>query len=164
LAWFDVPQNNNSGAEAKADIYSNFAGAEHHWQGQLVRTEGQIDPKSRMVHVVAQVTDPFKTESGRPPLVPGMFVRVDIQGKEVKSIFRLPRYAIRRGAEVWVARGSGETKELAVLPVEIIRMDRDFAYIDSGLDEGDFVITSALETVTDGMAIRIHVDDEAENQ
>lgn len=164
LAWFDVPQNNNSGAGADADVYSNFAGAEHHWQGQLVRTEGQIDPKSRMVHVVAQVADPFKTESGRPPLVPGMFVRVDIQGKEVKDIYRLPRYAIRQGAKVWVARGADETKELVVQPVKIVRVDRDFAYVAAGLNEGDFVITSALETVTDGMAIGIHVDNEAEDQ
>ncbi|MHC4882067.1 MAG: efflux RND transporter periplasmic adaptor subunit [Planctomycetota bacterium] len=164
LAWFDVPQNNNSGAGANADVYSNFAGAEHHWHGQLVRTEGQIDPKSRMVHVVVQVADPFKTESGRPPLVPGMFVRVDIEGRQIRDIYRLPRYAIRQGAEVWVARGTDETKELAVLPVEIIRMDRDFAYIDSGLDEGDFVITSALETVTNGMTIRVIVSDEAKKQ
>jgi RND family efflux transporter MFP subunit len=166
LAWFDVPLNGNGDASSvtKADLYANFAGGEHHWEGQLVRTEGQIDPKSRMVHVVAQVKDPFKTKNSEPPLVPGMFVRVEIQGKEVKDIYRLPRYAIRQGTEVWVARGADETKELVVQSVKIVRMDRDFAYVAAGLNEGDFVITSALETVTNGMAIRIHVDNEAEDQ
>ena len=114
--------------------------------------------------IYCQVTDPFKTESGRPPLTPGMFVRVDIEGRPIKDIYRLPRYAIRRGAEVWVAAGTGETKKLTVQPVEIVRMDRDFAYVATGLDEGDFVITSALETVTNGMAIRVIVSDEAKNQ
>jgi multidrug efflux pump subunit AcrA (membrane-fusion protein) len=117
-----------------------------------------------MVHVVAQVTDPFKTESSRPPLTPGMFVRVDIEGRQIENIYRLPRYAIRRGTEVWVVGGTGETKELTIQPVNIVRMDRDFAYVAAGLNEGVFVITSALETVTDGMDIRIHVDDKAENQ
>jgi len=167
LAWFAVPLNSNHNGDnsyAAVTVFAEFAGAEHTWVGRLVRTEGQIDPKSRMVHVVAQVVDPFKTESGRPPLVPGMFVRVAIQGKEVKDIYRVRRYAIRGSKEVWVAKGTGETKKLTIQPVEIVRMDRDFAYISSGLSEGDFVVTSALGTVTNGMTIRIIVDDEAENQ
>lgn len=167
LAWFNVPLNSNQNRDnsyAKVTVFAEFAGAEHTWPGRLVRTEGRIDPKSRMVHVVVQVTDPFKTESARPPLMPGVFVRVDIQGKEVEDIYRLPRYAIRRGVEVWVAKGTGATKKLTIQPVEIARMDREFAYISSGLNEGDFVVTSALGTVTDGMVIRTHVDDEAENQ
>jgi len=167
LEWFDLPLDGNRNSDSDGTpvgVFASFAGNEHTWAGRLVRTEGQIDPKSRMVHVVAQVTDPFKTESGRPPLTPGMFVRVDIEGRQVKDIYRLPRYAIRQGAEVWVARGTGEAKELAIEPVKIVRMDRDFAYVVSGLDEGDFVITSALETVTNSMAVRIHVDDEAKNQ
>jgi hypothetical protein len=43
-------------------------------------------------------------------------------------------------------------------------MDRDFSYVAAGLNEGVFVITSALGTVTDGMSVRILVDDKAENQ
>ncbi|OQY08074.1 MAG: hypothetical protein B6I25_00225 [Planctomycetales bacterium 4572_13] len=163
LAWFAVPLNSNHNGEnnyAAVTVFAEFAGAEHTWAGRLVRTEGRIDPKSRMVHVVAQIPDPFKTKSGRPPLSPGMFVRVDIQGKEVKGIYRLPRYAIRRGTEVWVAKGTGETRKLTIQPVEIVRMDREFAYISSGLSEGDFVVTSALGTVTNGMTIRIMIDDE----
>jgi multidrug efflux pump subunit AcrA (membrane-fusion protein) len=179
LAWFAVPLNSNHNGDnsyAAVTVFAEFAGAEHTWAGRLVRTEGRIDPKSRMVHVVAQIPDPFKTESGRPPLAPGMFVRVDIQGKEVKDIYCLPRYAIRRGTEVWVATEklkdaeapeadvAGEEKTLTFRSVEIVRMDRDFAYISGGLNEGEFVITSALGTVTNGMDIRLHVDDEAEKQ
>ncbi len=179
LAWFAVPLNSNHNGDnsyAAVTVFAEFAGAEHTWAGRLVRTEGRIDPKSRMVHVVAQVADPFKTKEGRPPLAPGMFVRVDIQGKEVKDIYRLPRYAIRRGTEVWVATEklkdaeapeadvAGEEKTLTFRSVEIVRMDRDFAYVCGGLNEGEFVITSALGTVTNGMDICLHVDDEAENQ
>ncbi|MHC5085239.1 MAG: hypothetical protein ACYSOV_06505, partial [Planctomycetota bacterium] len=85
--------------------------------------------------------------------------------------YRVPRYAIHGGSEVWVAAETGETKvetgetkELTIQPVDIVRMDRDFAYVAAGLNEGDFVVISALGTVTDGMAIRILVDDKAENQ
>jgi multidrug efflux pump subunit AcrA (membrane-fusion protein) len=145
-------------------VFASFAGGEHSWQGRLVRTEGRIDPKSRMVHVVAQVTDPFKPVSSRPPLTPGMFVRVDIEGREVKDIYRLPRYAIRRGREVWIAAGTEEIKTLTVHPVEVVRMDKMFAYVAAGLNEGDLIITSALETVVNGMAVRVLADNPAENQ
>ena len=70
----------------------------------MVRTRGQIDPISRMVHVVVEVDDPFKLAKSRPPLVPGMFVEVDIQGSKVDDIIRIPRYAIRNGNKVWVER------------------------------------------------------------
>ena len=167
LEWFDLPldgNHNNASGDMPVGVFATFAGAEHTWAGRLVRTEGRIDPKTRMVHVVAQVTDPFKTEPGRPPLTPGMFVRVDIQGRQFENIYRLPRYAIRRGTEVWVAAGTDETKKLTVQPVDIIRMDRDFAYVAGGLNDGDYVITSALETVTNGMDIRVIASDEANNQ
>jgi RND family efflux transporter MFP subunit len=167
LRWFDLPLDGNHNSDiagTPVSVSASFAGGEYSWQGRLVRTEGQIDPKSRMVHVVAQVSDPFKTESSRPPLTPGMFVRVEIEGRQIESIYRLPRYAIRRGTEVWVAAGTHKTKKLTVKPVDIVRMDRDFAYITTGLSEGDFVITSALATVTNDMAVRVQVDDQETNQ
>ena len=165
LAWFAVPLNSNHNGDnsyAAVTVFAEFAGAEHTWAGRLVRTAGRMDPKSRMVHVVAQIPDPFETESGRPPLVPGMFVRVDIQGEQVKGIYRLPRYAVRNGREVWIAKGAGKTKKLTIQPVEIVRTGREFAYIASGLNEGDFVVTSPLGTVTNGMTVRIIVDDETD--
>ena len=167
LQWFDLPLDGNLGGgvvDTPVSVLASFAGGEYSWQGQLVRTEGQIDPKSRMVHVVAQVADPFKTESSRPPLTPGMFVRVDIKGRQIENIYRLPRYAIRGGSEVWMAAGTGETKQLTIQPVDIVRMDRDFAYVAAGLNEGDIVITSALETVTNGMKVQILTDSQAESQ
>ncbi|MHC4772180.1 MAG: efflux RND transporter periplasmic adaptor subunit [Planctomycetota bacterium] len=167
LEWFDLPLDGNHSGDAAGTpvgVFASFAGGEHSWQGRLVRTEGRIDPKSRMVHVVAQVTDPFKPVSSRPPLTPGMFVRVDIEGREVKDIYRLPRYAIRRGREVWIAAGTEEIKTLTVHPVEVVRMDKMFAYVAAGLNEGDLIITSALETVVNGMAVRVLADNPAENQ
>jgi RND family efflux transporter MFP subunit len=188
LAWFDVPLNGNGDTSSvtKADLHASFAGGEHHWKGQLVRTEGQIDPKSRMVHVVAQVKDPFKMKNSEPPLVPGMFVRVEIQGKEVRDVFRVPRYAVRNGNTVWLGQEISEDNEtvesdknkevagappqpmttakyeLHIQPVSIVRMDKQFAYVAEGLQDGDIVITSPLETVVDGMSIRVYKDDTRE--
>jgi len=159
LAWFDVPGGYNNGSNsiegegAKAEVTTEFAGGMHCWPGQVVRTRGQIDPISRMVYIVIEVKDPFKLSKSRPPLVPGMFVEVDIQGRKIDKIIRVPRYAIRNGGDVWVEKEG----ELKIVKVEIVRMDRDYAYIADGLSDGDVVIISPLDIVTDGMKIRTNI-------
>ena len=49
------------------------------WRGRIVRTEGEIDAKSRLVHVVARVeNDPDGDQS---PLPVGLFVRAEVRGR-----------------------------------------------------------------------------------
>ncbi len=62
----------------------------------------------------------------------------------------MPRYAVHDGDRVWVfADGALEIRD-----VEVIRADRQQTLLSSGLDEGDLVIVSSLDAVTDGMTIR----------
>jgi len=44
---------------------TEFAGATHAWEGRIVRTEGEIDAQSRMVHVIARVADPYGTRAAQ---------------------------------------------------------------------------------------------------
>lgn len=168
LAWFDAPLESNHTDNPRhltaAVLRASFAGKEHSWEGQIVRTEGQIDARSRMVHVVVQVDDPFDVRDNGIPLVPGMFVRVEIQGREVADIIRIPRYAVRDGKYVWIAvkAADSDLMHLKIVPVDIIRMDKNDAYIQAGLNSGDVVVTSPLETVTDGMLIRVVTEIEAD--
>ena len=57
LAYLELPlwrPNGSSGHGPAVSFRANFAGAEHVWQGRVVRTEGEIDSRSRMVNVVAR--------------------------------------------------------------------------------------------------------------
>ena len=158
LAWFDVPGGYNGsesidGEGSKVDVTAEFAGGTHCWTGQVVRTRGQIDPVSRMVHVVVEVADPFELSKSKPPLVPGMFVEIDIRGSKIDKIIRIPRFAIRNSGEVWVEKEG----ELKIVKVEVVRLDRKHAFISGGLTDGDVVIVSPLDVVTDGMKIRTNI-------
>jgi RND family efflux transporter MFP subunit len=143
LAWFEIP--------SRASVQADFAGGIHKWDGKVVRTDGQIDPKTRLVTVIVEVTGPFKKADGRPHLVPGMFVEATIQGKVLEQVIPIPRSSIHKGAEVWVVQ---DDSRLRIHEIEIARLDRDFAYVISGLDDGTMIVTSPLDTVTDGMKIR----------
>ena len=143
LAWFEIP--------SQAIVKADFAGGIHNWAGKVVRTDGQIDPKTRLVTVIVEVTGSFKKINGRPHLVPGMFVEVTIQGKVLEQVIPVPRSSIHKGVEVWVVQ---DDSSLRILEIEIARMDQDFAYVISGLNDGAMIVTSPLDTVTDGMKIR----------
>ncbi|MCF7957378.1 MAG: efflux RND transporter periplasmic adaptor subunit [Phycisphaerae bacterium] len=162
LAWFDVPMNFNGNHSthqgSEVTVRAKFAGKNHQWQGRVVRCEGQIDPASRMLNVVVEVPDPFKLTGDRPPLMPGMFVEVEIHGRQANNIIKVPRSAVRNSREIWVEKDG----RLHVQPIEIVRSDTNYAYITSGIGDGDVVIISSLDAITEGMGIRINVPDKEE--
>jgi RND family efflux transporter MFP subunit len=108
LAFLDLPLDYRGSASGKGGpeviLTTSFAGREFRWQGAIVRTEGELDPRSRMVHAVAQVQDPYGRggEPDRPPLAVGMFVQAEILGRMTEGVVVLPRSALRGRDQVLV--------------------------------------------------------------
>jgi RND family efflux transporter MFP subunit len=161
LAWFDVFEHpvlrNGAGpavTKTPATVKADFAGAEHSWAGYVARTTGQVDKTSRMVSAVVEVPNPFDTSAGKPPLLPGAFVEVFIEGKVLKSAVAVPRDAIHGGNRVWLVNDD----VLHIHALEIARADKDFAYVPSGIDDGAMVVVSSLDTVMEGMKVRTQAE------
>jgi multidrug efflux pump subunit AcrA (membrane-fusion protein) len=133
-------------------LHAKFAGGEHVWSGTVVRTEGEIDPESRMVHVVARVEAPYAREeaAGRPPLAVGLFVRAEIEGREVHGVVVLPRAAVHQNDRVWVVDAEGRLRERTV---DVLRSIQDEVVVAGGLRSGERVVVSPLETAVEGMAV-----------
>jgi RND family efflux transporter MFP subunit len=163
LAYVDVPLvyrgHVDDTRRPKVVLRADFAGAVHEWEGRIVRTEGEIDPKSRMVHVVAEVFDPYRRgeNADRPPLAVGMFVDAEIFGHRVEDVVVLPRTALRGTDRVWVVDDEGR---LHFRDVEIVRTGREDVVIRSGLETGERVCLSPLAAPTDGMRVRVFDDGE----
>lgn len=155
LAFLDLPlwyrngEENTEGPEA--ELRARFAGAEHTWTGHVVRTEGEIDPKSRMVHVIARVQDPYARSGDRPPLAVGLFVEAQILGREVEDVLTLPRSAMRGPDEILVADAGNR---LRFRRAQRVRVSRDEVVVRSELEPGDRVIVSSIEAAVDGMRVR----------
>jgi len=156
MAWFDVPSR-GGGIGASAEVSASFGGTRSMWQGRVTRMEAQVDQTSRMVHVVIEVPKPYETSPDHPALLPGSFVDVRIFGRTQDDVVSVPRYAVREGERVWVFADG----KLQIRDVTVLRADRQQALISSGLEDGDLVIISSLDAVTDGMTIR-RVDAETE--
>ncbi len=157
LAFLDIPINFDGGNEGEAGprvlLSADFAGERRQWWGRVVRVEGEIDPVSRTVTVVAQVDDPYGLKNGPnpDPLAVGLFVDAEIYGREVADAIVLPRSALRGADEVLVL---DEESRLRFRKVAVLRKDRSEVIITGGVEPNEEVCVSLLEAVTDGMKVR----------
>ena len=154
LSWFDVPTG-RSGNGPPAEVTLEPGGRAVSWGGRVTRMEAQVDQMSRMVHVIIEVSNPYDTSGGRAALLPGSFVDVRIAGRTLDDVVTVPRHAIHDDQNVWVF----DNGSLRVREVEVLRSDRQQTLISSGLEEGELVIISSLDAVTEGMTVR-QVDSE----
>jgi RND family efflux transporter MFP subunit len=155
LAYLDVPLWDRDGIAGElpaVTLSARFAGAVHSWQGQIVRTEGEIDPKSRMVHVVARVEAPYtpSPDSSRPPLAVGLFVQAEIEGRFADQVTVVPRSAMRNGSQLLIVDAENR---LRYRNVEVLRIERGDVLIRSGLEAGERVCISQLQAVVEGMEV-----------
>jgi RND family efflux transporter MFP subunit len=162
LAFLDLPLvyrgDEERGKGPRVILRSEFAGKTFQWQGRIVRTEGEIDRQSRMVHAVAQVADPYArgAEEGRPPLAAGMFVEAEILGETVENAAVLPRSVLRSDGRVLIV---DDQSRLRFREVKVLQTREDQVIIGSGLSAGERVCLSPLAVVTDGMLVRTGDED-----
>ena len=153
LRWLSFPSGLDSEG-APVRIRNRTAWPEGvHREGRLYKLVGELEENSRMARVLVTIDDPFGRDSageGKPPLLIGSYVQNRIQARPIQDVVKLDRNYIRRNDTVWVMADG----ELAIRDVEIRFQDADHAYISSGLDDGDRVITSHLSTVVEGADLR----------
>lgn len=137
--------------KVKVTLRARFAGEEHAWQGNIVRTEGELDPKTRMINIVAQVDSPYEQSGGRPPLAVGLFVEAEIIGNRVSNVFVLPRSALQANDQVYVISADNR---LEFRDVNIIRIVNEDVYITKGFDQGETVSLSTVNNAIEGMLVR----------
>ena len=153
LFWFHVPgftPGNSPGSPAK--VRARIAGRDLTWSGKVVRTEGKLDERTRMIRVVVRVEKPY---AKKPPLPVGLFVTVDIEGRTLPNAAIIPRSALHQGDVVWVVDKGDEHSRLLFRQVDVSRVQGDEVIVKAGLKEGERVVITTLKGVTDGMAVRI---------
>ncbi len=157
LAFLDLPLGPvTEGAlpipATQVSITARFAGAEHQWPAQVVRTEGELDPQTRMINVIARVDAPYAPSAGRAPLAVGLFVDAEIHGRLARAVAVLPRSAVRQNNQVLVVDSDNR---LHFRPVTVLRMVAEEAYISAGLAAGERVCISSIDNALEGMTVRI---------
>ena len=131
-------------------LRAEFAGAEHTWRAEVVRTEGELDSKTRMVNVIAQVAGPYDPSNGSP-LTVGMFVEAEILGREEANVVVVPRTALQANGRMYVV---GEDSRLAFREVDILRVSGETVYVKGGIGEGELICTNSVEAAVEGQLVQ----------
>lgn len=147
LARTDPP----SAAKTKAILHAEFAGGMHAWEADVVRTEGELDPLSRVVNVIAQVADPYEPEDGAPPLTIGLFVEAEIMGKTVDDVVVVPGAALQAGNRLYVV---DTDNRLSFRDAEIVRLTAETAYLRVEVSNGERICVTPLDDVVEGQRVR----------
>ncbi len=148
LFWFQVPGFTEKLEGSEAEVSGQIAGQKLLWSGRVVRSEGEVNEKTRMVHVVVQVEKPY---AKKPPLAAGVFVTVKIKGSFLEDASVIPRSALHPGDQVWVVDENGS---LEFRDVDIARFSTRGVVIKGGLSDGEQIVVSPLKAVSDGMQVR----------
>ena len=148
LFWLSVPgftTKNEPGS--RATVYAEIAGQKLSWPADIVRAEGFIDSRTRMVNIVVRVDHPYRST---PPLAMGLFASVSFEGKVLDGAIVLPRSSIHNENTVWIV---DENSRIRFHKIKIARFEGNNAWITSGLNDSDIVVTSNIKSVTDSMKV-----------
>jgi RND family efflux transporter MFP subunit len=162
-AFVDLPidyrNDEDESTGPKVLLRARFAGRDYSWHGRIVRTEGELDPKTRMIHAVARVEDPYGRgdDPERPPLAVGLFVQAEIEGLRREGMIELPRSALRGRDQVAIV---DPDSRIELRQVQVLRSDRSRVFVSSGIAANERVVSGPLALAVDGMLVRV-VDDGA---
>jgi RND family efflux transporter MFP subunit len=117
------------------------------WTGRLERVE-RLATDTRTVNLAIRVdaSAARQTVDGSFPLADGMFCEVQIPGRRLQQVVRLPREAVTLKSKVYVERemAAGAGGVLKSVAVKVVWFDDEYAYIDSGITNGERVVTTRL--------------------
>lgn len=150
LAFLNLPVGHRGelpkSQQPRVKLTASYAGRQLIWEGTIVRTESQIDLNSRMVHVIANVINNEQTV----PLSVGLFVNAEIEGLLVENIVSLPRTALRNNDQILIVDNENRIRFRKIDP---LRLHKDQVLVQGGIEAGEIVCLSPLQTAIDGMLV-----------
>jgi len=131
-------------------LFTEFGGEVLSWEGTIVRSSAEIDSRTRMLSVIAQVSDPYQQTLNTLPLKVGIFVKASINGLSYNDIVKIPRYTVREN-KVWVVSKEGILDQKQI---QILRYEEDYALVSGGLEISDSVLLTRLSVLVKGMKLK----------
>ena len=128
-------------------LSTSYGGDELNTKGSIVRSQSEIDPKTRMISVIATIP----ISNANSGFKVGMFVNAEINGLSFPGVTVVPRSAVKDNM-IWVVID----ERLRRKSVEVIRFEKDFAFISDGLNKNDRILITRLSSYVDGMPVRLN--------
>jgi len=120
--------------------------------GKVIRAEAEVDPKTRMLSVVASISK--NEDEGKNLILVGQYTQAMISGTKVNEVFVIPRTNIRNES-LWVVDSN---MELMNRPVNVLRYENEYALVNEGIEKGDRLLLSRLSSLINGQKVTYSID------
>ena len=116
----------------------------------------RFDPQTRTLTVALKLDNPGPQlgESKPFPLVEGMFCMVDIPGKTLQNVVRLPRWSVSFENTVYMVT---EESRLKTVPVTVMYSEGENVFVSQGLTPGQTVVTTRLNDPLENALLAVTV-------
>jgi len=124
--------------------------------GTVIRLLGDLGSEGRMARILVEVKDPINLAEGdknQPAILIGEYVRIEIEGRKLQNVYRIPRTAMRDDSKIWVVN---QDKKLDIRPVEILWRDAKTVLLQEGLATDEQLIVSDLPAPVKGMQVQVN--------
>ncbi len=122
----------------------------HNVSASLARDLGVVDNGTRMLNLVAEITDPYGIQKDKKPLYFGTYVTLGYDGKLLDSVFKLPQDVIKN-SRVWVV----ENDKLYSKEVSVLRQEGEFYIVSAELVDGTQIAMSVPDYPQEGMSVQV---------
>ncbi len=140
--------------QPKVIISHQFDNLIHQWQGYIVRMESTVDELTGLIYVVAEVRNPYESRSRGIPLLDGLFVQAEIEGRELEGLFVLPQSAVNSTQKALLV---DTDDRLHIQQLVVLRDKADKVFVKGGLVDGDQVIISGIQVPIEGMRVKVEL-------
>ena len=151
LNWIIIPRHTGE-TGSKVRIYYR-KGIE--LTGTVIKLLGELEAEGRMARVLVEIKDPLGLKSPelkKPPLLIGEYVRMEIEGRQLEHVYRIPRTALRDNTRIWLI---SKDDKLEIREVQTLWRDEQSVLLTDGLQPGEQLIISDLSRPVPGMQLQV---------
>jgi len=123
--------------------------------GKVIKLLGDLGSEGRMARILVEVQDPLnlkKEKKNQPVILIGEYVRIEIEGRNLQNVYRIPRTALHDNSNIWVVN---QDSKLDIRRVEIVWRDAKTVLLREGLKPDDQLIVSDLPAPVNGMPVQV---------
>ena len=155
LRWLKIPGNSGEKGSTVRIYAQGSTSSSFSRTGQVIRLMASLEEQGRMAQLLVKIDDPLSRKqenSEKPRLLLGSYVQAEIEGIPIESGIRVERKDIHEGNTVWLMDNNGM---LDIREVDITFRGRDHVIVESGLRDGEHLVTSALSSPIAGIPLRL---------
>jgi RND family efflux transporter MFP subunit len=153
LKWITIPTGDDTiGSDVR--VYNEAAwGKGVYRAGKVVRMEGGLEEMGRMAQLIVAVDDPIAIKpqnSDTPALLLDSYVRVEIDGKTLHDVYKIPRTLVQHDDQIHIFKDNA----LDIRDIHIVHRGPESVLVQKGLQPDEQLITSDLSAPVQDMPLR----------